>query len=68
MGVVAPRIPAGGRRPRLKARRALVAPGKIGGVAMTEHEYCRNDRAFAQAAADAKALDLMRRDHGGMGI
>jgi 2,4-dienoyl-CoA reductase-like NADH-dependent reductase (Old Yellow Enzyme family) len=33
-----------------------VAPGKIGGVAMTEHDIAETIRAFAQAAADAKAL------------
>ena len=33
-----------------------VAPGKIGGVAMTEQDIAETIRAFAQAAADAKAL------------
>jgi 2,4-dienoyl-CoA reductase-like NADH-dependent reductase (Old Yellow Enzyme family) len=33
-----------------------VATGKIGGVAMTEHDIVETIRGFAQAAADAKAL------------
>jgi 2,4-dienoyl-CoA reductase-like NADH-dependent reductase (Old Yellow Enzyme family) len=33
-----------------------VAPGKIGGIAMTEHDIAETIRAFAQAAADAKTL------------
>jgi 2,4-dienoyl-CoA reductase-like NADH-dependent reductase (Old Yellow Enzyme family) len=33
-----------------------VAPGKAGGVAMTEHDIAETIRAFAQAAAEAKAL------------
>jgi 2,4-dienoyl-CoA reductase-like NADH-dependent reductase (Old Yellow Enzyme family) len=33
-----------------------VAPGKIGGVAMTEHDIAETIRAFAQAAAEAKTL------------
>ncbi len=33
-----------------------VAPGKIGGIAMTEHDITETIRAFAQAAADAKTL------------
>ena len=33
-----------------------VAPGKLGGVAMTEHDIAGTIRAFAQAAAEAKAL------------
>jgi 2,4-dienoyl-CoA reductase-like NADH-dependent reductase (Old Yellow Enzyme family) len=33
-----------------------VAPGKTGGVAMTEHNIAETIRAFAQAAAEAKAL------------
>jgi 2,4-dienoyl-CoA reductase-like NADH-dependent reductase (Old Yellow Enzyme family) len=33
-----------------------VAPGKIGGVAMTEHDIAETIRAFAQAAGEAKAL------------
>ena len=34
----------------------MVAPGKIGGVAMTEQDIAATIRAFAQAAADAKTL------------
>ena len=33
-----------------------VAPGKIGGVAMTEHDIAETIRAFAQAAGEAKTL------------
>ena len=34
----------------------FVAPGKIGGVAMTEYDIAETIHAFAQAAEDAKAL------------
>ena len=56
MGVVAPKD--GGWIPPapFEGPSGLVAPGKIGGVAMTEPDIAATIRAFAQAAVDAKAL------------
>ena len=56
MGVVAPK--AGGWQPAtpFEGPSGLVAPGKMGGVAMTEPDIAATIRAFAQAAVDAKAL------------
>jgi len=56
MGVVAPKD--GGWIPSapFEGPSGLVAPGKIGGVAMTEPDIAATIRAFAQAAVDAKAL------------
>jgi 2,4-dienoyl-CoA reductase-like NADH-dependent reductase (Old Yellow Enzyme family) len=56
MGVVAPKD-SGWRPPAsFEGPSGCVAPGKIGGVAMTEHDIAETIGAFAQAAADAKAL------------
>jgi len=56
MGVVAPKD--GGWLPSapFEGPSGLVAPGKIGGVAMTELDVAATIRAFAQAAVDAKTL------------
>jgi 2,4-dienoyl-CoA reductase-like NADH-dependent reductase (Old Yellow Enzyme family) len=56
MGVVAPK--AGGWLPPapFEGPSGLVAPGKTGGVAMTERDIFATIEAFAQAAAKAKAL------------
>jgi 2,4-dienoyl-CoA reductase-like NADH-dependent reductase (Old Yellow Enzyme family) len=56
MGVVAPK--AGGWLPPapFEGPSGLVAPGKTGGVAMTLKDIADTIRAFAQAAAEAKAL------------
>ena len=56
MGVVAPK--AGGWLPAapFEGPSGLVAPGKIGGVAMTVEAITATIRAFAQAAAAAKTL------------
>jgi 2,4-dienoyl-CoA reductase-like NADH-dependent reductase (Old Yellow Enzyme family) len=56
MGVVAPK-PSGWLPPApFEGPSGLVAPGKIGGVAMTEEDISGTVCAFAQAAADAKTL------------
>ena len=56
MGVVAPK-PSGWLPPApFEGPWGFVAPGKIGGVAMTEEDISGTVRAFAQAAADAKTL------------
>src|ERR1039458_6890775 len=54
MGVVAPK-PSGLLPPApFEGPSGYVAPGKIGGVAMTEHDIVETIREFAQAAADAR--------------
>jgi 2,4-dienoyl-CoA reductase-like NADH-dependent reductase (Old Yellow Enzyme family) len=56
MGVVAPK-PSGLLPPApFEGPSGYVAPGKIGGVAMTEDDISGTVRAFAQAATDAKTL------------
>jgi len=56
MGVVAPKE-AGWLPPApFEGPSGLVAPGKIGGVAMTMHDIAETIQAFASAAAEAKAL------------
>jgi 2,4-dienoyl-CoA reductase-like NADH-dependent reductase (Old Yellow Enzyme family) len=56
MGVVAPAVSGWLPPVPFEGPSGYVAPGKIGGVAMTEHDIAETIRAFAQAAADAKAL------------
>jgi 2,4-dienoyl-CoA reductase-like NADH-dependent reductase (Old Yellow Enzyme family) len=56
MGVVAPK-PGGWLPPApFEGPSGLVAPGRIGGVAMSEQDIAATIRAFAQAAADARTL------------
>jgi 2,4-dienoyl-CoA reductase-like NADH-dependent reductase (Old Yellow Enzyme family) len=56
MGVVAPK-PSGWRPPApFEGPSGYVAPGKIGGVAMTEEDISETIRAFAKAATDAKTM------------
>jgi 2,4-dienoyl-CoA reductase-like NADH-dependent reductase (Old Yellow Enzyme family) len=56
MGVVAPKDSGWLPLAPFEGPSGCVAPGKIGGVAMTEHDIAETIGAFAQAAADAKAL------------
>jgi 2,4-dienoyl-CoA reductase-like NADH-dependent reductase (Old Yellow Enzyme family) len=56
MGVVAPGDSGWLPTAPFEGPSGLVAPGKIGGVAMTEQDIAETIRAFAQAAADAKTL------------
>lgn len=56
MGVVAPKDSGWLNTAPFEGPSGLVAPGKIGGVAMTEQDIAATIRAFAQAAADAKTL------------
>jgi 2,4-dienoyl-CoA reductase-like NADH-dependent reductase (Old Yellow Enzyme family) len=56
MGVVAPKNSAWLPPAPFEGPSGYVAPGKIGGVAMTEHDIAETIRAFAEAAAQAKAL------------
>src|ERR1039457_4908420 len=56
MGVVAPRDSGWLPPASFEGPSGYVAPGKIGGVAMTEQDIAETIRAFAQAAADAKIL------------
>ncbi len=56
MGVVAPKNTGWLPPAPFEGPSGYVAPGKIGGVAMTENAIADTIRAFAQAAADAKAL------------
>jgi 2,4-dienoyl-CoA reductase-like NADH-dependent reductase (Old Yellow Enzyme family) len=56
MGVVAPRGSGWLPPAPFEGPSGYVAPGKIGGVAMTEHDIAETIRAFAQAAREAKAL------------
>jgi 2,4-dienoyl-CoA reductase-like NADH-dependent reductase (Old Yellow Enzyme family) len=56
MGVVAPKA-TGWRPPApFEGPSGLVAPGKIGGVAMTERDIADTIGGFAQAASEAKTL------------
>jgi 2,4-dienoyl-CoA reductase-like NADH-dependent reductase (Old Yellow Enzyme family) len=56
MGVVAP-VASGWLPPApFEGPSGYVAPGKIGGVAMTDDDIAATIRAFAQAAADSKSL------------
>ena len=56
MGVVAPKDSKWLSATPFEGPSGYVAPGQIGGVAMTEHDIAETIRAFAQAATDAKAL------------
>jgi len=56
MGVVAPKDSGWLPAAPFEGPSGCVAPGKTGGIAMTEHDIAETIRAFAQAAADAKAL------------
>jgi 2,4-dienoyl-CoA reductase-like NADH-dependent reductase (Old Yellow Enzyme family) len=56
MGVVAPKDTGWLPPASFEGPSGYVAPGKIGGVAMTEADIAETVQAFAQAAAAAKAL------------
>ena len=56
MGVVAPKDSAWLPPAPFEGPSGYVAPGIIGGVAMTEHDIADTIRAFAEAAAEAKTL------------
>jgi 2,4-dienoyl-CoA reductase-like NADH-dependent reductase (Old Yellow Enzyme family) len=56
MGVVAPKASGWLPPAPFEGPSGYVAPGKIGGVAMTEEDISETVLAFAQAAADAKKL------------
>jgi 2,4-dienoyl-CoA reductase-like NADH-dependent reductase (Old Yellow Enzyme family) len=56
MGVVAPKGPGWLPSAPFEGPSGYVAPGKIGGVAMTEQDIADTIGAFAQAAAEAKDL------------
>ena len=56
MGVVAPKDSGWLTPAPFEGPSGLVAPGKIGGVAMTQQDIEATIGAFAQAAADAKSL------------
>jgi 2,4-dienoyl-CoA reductase-like NADH-dependent reductase (Old Yellow Enzyme family) len=56
VGVVAPGSSGWLPPARFEGPSGYVAPGKNGGVAMTEHDIAETIRAFAQAAAAAKTL------------
>jgi 2,4-dienoyl-CoA reductase-like NADH-dependent reductase (Old Yellow Enzyme family) len=56
MGVVAPKETGWLPSAPFEGPSGYVARGKIGGVAMTEHDIAKTIGAFAQAAADSKAL------------
>jgi len=56
MGVVAPGKSGWLPATPFEGPSGYVAPGKIGGVAMTKNDIAETIRAFAQAAADAKSL------------
>jgi 2,4-dienoyl-CoA reductase-like NADH-dependent reductase (Old Yellow Enzyme family) len=56
MGVVAPRDSGWLPPAPFEGPSGYAAPGKIGGAAMTAHDIAETIRAFAQAAAEAKAL------------
>jgi 2,4-dienoyl-CoA reductase-like NADH-dependent reductase (Old Yellow Enzyme family) len=56
MGVVAPSESGWLPPAPFEGPSGYVAPGKIGGVAMTEEDIADTIRAFAQAAADAQSL------------
>ncbi|MEO8614988.1 MAG: NADH:flavin oxidoreductase [Luteolibacter sp.] len=56
MGVVAPHASGWLPSAPFEGPSGFVAPGKIGGVAMSESDIAETITAFAQAAADAQAL------------
>jgi 2,4-dienoyl-CoA reductase-like NADH-dependent reductase (Old Yellow Enzyme family) len=56
MGVVAPHASGWLPPAPFEGPSGLVAPGKVGGVAMTELDIAKTIGAFAQAAASAKVL------------
>ena len=56
VGVVLPKTPGWLPPAPFEGPSGYVAPGKIGGVAMSENDIAETIRGFAQAAADAKAL------------
>jgi len=56
VGVVAPGASGWLPAAPFEGPSGFVAPGIIGGVAMSEHDITETVRAFAQAGADAKAL------------
>jgi 2,4-dienoyl-CoA reductase-like NADH-dependent reductase (Old Yellow Enzyme family) len=56
MGVVAPKDTGWLPPAPFEGPSGYVAPGRIGGVAMTESDIAGTIRAFAQAAAESKAL------------
>jgi 2,4-dienoyl-CoA reductase-like NADH-dependent reductase (Old Yellow Enzyme family) len=56
MGVVAPHASGWLPLAPFEGPSGLVAPGKVGGVAMTELDIAKTIGAFAQAAASAKVL------------
>ena len=56
MGVVAPKNTSWQPPAPFEGPSGYVAPGKIGGVAMTEQDIADTIRAFAQAAAEARTL------------
>ncbi len=56
MGVVAPKNSGWLPPAQFEGPSGYVAPGKIGGIAMTDRDIAETIRAFAQAASDAKAL------------
>jgi len=60
MGVVAPKSSTWLPPAPFEGPSGYVAPGKVGGVAMTEHDIADTIRAFAEAATQAKTLDSMR--------
>jgi 2,4-dienoyl-CoA reductase-like NADH-dependent reductase (Old Yellow Enzyme family) len=56
MGVVEPRVSGWLPPGPFEGPSGYVAPGKRGGVAMTENDIAETIRAFAQAASQAKAI------------
>jgi len=56
MGVVAPKDTGWLPPAPFEGPSGYVAPGRIGGVAMTESDIAKTIQAFAQAAAESKAL------------
>ena len=56
MGVVAPHASGWLPSAPFEGPSGLVSPGKVGGVAMSESDIADTIRAFAEAAAEAKAL------------
>jgi 2,4-dienoyl-CoA reductase-like NADH-dependent reductase (Old Yellow Enzyme family) len=56
MGVVAPKESGWLTTAPFEGPSGLVAPGKIGGVAMTKQDIADTIRGFAQAAAEARTL------------
>jgi len=56
MGVVAPKSTGWLPPAPFEGPSGYVAPGKVGGIAMTEHDIADKIGAFAQAASEAKKL------------